>query len=219
MRFIFPFLYVFANLIVIPPLAKSLGREALPVFTSNLKPKHLVYPMLFRNYVNPDLYFLLVKSSQELQLKNIELTYLDANFPFFDNFPLLPHLSHNDGKKVDISFMYLDNDGNSTTKKPSISGYGSFVKEHSTTSETCRSNGNWQYNFTKYLTFGKTDDLVFDAEGTTLIIKQLLHSPKTEKIFLEPYLKKSLGLSSEDRIRFHGCKSVRHDDHIHLQIK
>jgi len=33
---------------------------------------------------------------------------LDANFPFFDGFPILPHLSHNDGNKIDIAFYYGD---------------------------------------------------------------------------------------------------------------
>ncbi|WP_406684824.1 hypothetical protein N1F78_03635 [Seonamhaeicola sp. MEBiC1930] len=116
MRHIFPFLYMATNLIIVPPIAKSFGREELPVFNSNVKPQNLVYPLLFRNYVSPDLHHLLVNSSQELKLKSIEITYLDANFPFFNNFPLLPHLSHNDGKKVDISFMYLDENGNQQIK-------------------------------------------------------------------------------------------------------
>lgn len=37
--------------------------------------------------------------------------YLDANFPFFDGFPLLPHLSHVDGRKRDIAYYYADSMG------------------------------------------------------------------------------------------------------------
>ena len=40
---------------------------------------------------------------KELNGTNIEIHYLDANFPFINKFPLLPHLSHNDGKKIDIT--------------------------------------------------------------------------------------------------------------------
>ncbi len=36
---------------------------------------------------------------------------------------------------------------------------------------------------------------------------------------IEPYLKKSLGLGTESKIRFQGCQAVRHDDHIHLELK
>ena len=39
-----------------------------------------------------------------------------------------------------------------------------------------------------------------------------------EKVFIEPHLKTRLNLTS-NKIRFHGCQAVRHDDHIHLQVK
>lgn len=219
MRYIFPILYLTFNLIIIPPVAISFGRVALPFLNSELKPRNLIYPILFRNYVIPDLKILLETSSKKLKSKNIQITYLDANFPFLDGYPLLPHLSHNDGKKVDVSFMYLDQVGKSTNKKPSFSGYGTYLNEHTKTSEGCLNRGYWQYDFPKYLTFGTINDLEFDRNKTKALIQQLLASSKTEKIFMEPYLKQTLGLSSENKIRFHGCQAVRHDDHIHLQIK
>ncbi|WP_299557087.1 hypothetical protein [Seonamhaeicola sp.] len=218
-RYLFPILYLIFNILIIPPIAKSFGREALPVFNSELRSKNIVYPLLFRNYVKPRLKVELEHALHVLYKSDIRITYLDANFPFFDGFPLLPHLSHNDGKKVDISFMYLDENGNSTNKKPSVSGYGAYVVDHMETSENCLNNGYWQYDFPKYLTFGTINDLELDRNKTKALILQLLASPKTEKIFIEPYLKERLGLSSENKIRFHGCQAVRHDDHIHLQIK
>ena len=36
---------------------------------------------------------------------------LDGNFPFITGFPLLPHLSHDDGEKVDLAFYYADDTG------------------------------------------------------------------------------------------------------------
>lgn len=215
-RQIFPLVYLIFNLILIPPIAKVFGREQLPVLDDNLKPRNWVYPLLFRNYVNPDLKKLLLKASNET---NLTITYLDANFPFVNGFPLLPHLSHNDGKKIDLSFYYLDENRNSTTKKPSISGYGAFVSDSNQTSETCLGNGYWQYNYPKYLTFGTINDLEFDKTKTRRLLAVLLSQSRTEKIFIEPYLKNSLGLNNEEKIRFHGCRAVRHDDHIHFQIK
>lgn len=218
-RFVFPILYVVFNILIIPPIAKSFGREQLPIFNTSLKPKNWAYPLLFRNYVTPDLKFLLENSSKYLKSSNITITYLDANFPFFDGFPLLPHLSHNDGKKIDISFMYLNKEGHSTDKKPSVSGYGAFVNSTNKTAETCLEKGYGQYSFTKHITFGIVNDLKFDKLKTRLLIKKLSESKLTEKIFIEPYLKASLNLSNETKIRFHGCQAVRHDDHIHLQIE
>ena len=144
---------------------------------------------------------------------------MDASFPFIDDFPLLPHLSHSDGKKIDISFMYLDKNGESTTKKPSTTGYGTFVNLTNKTAEHCIDKGYWQYDFTRFLTFGTIDDLKFDKHKTKLLIEELLNYKLTDKIFIEPYLKTELGFDNETKIRFHGCQAVRHDDHIHLQIK
>ena len=123
-RYIFPVFYLVFNLLIIPPVANYFGRERLPVLSSNLKPRNWMYPILFRNYVNPELKTLLENSAETLKSQTIQITYLDANFPFFNGFPLLPHLSHNDGKKIDITFQYVDKAGNTTNKKPSISGYG-----------------------------------------------------------------------------------------------
>lgn len=58
--------------------------------------------------------------------KGIQVVYLDTNFPFINKFPLLPHLSHSDGKKIDVSLIYKDEKGKLTNKKPSVSGYGVY---------------------------------------------------------------------------------------------
>lgn len=219
-RFIFPMLYIICNVFIVPPIAKSLGREPLPVFSKELKPRNWMYPLLFRNYVNPILKTELKNSAKQLHKSGIKITYLDANFPFIKGFPLLPHLSHNDGKKIDIAFMYLDKSENPTDKKPSVSGYGIYINpKNNNTASDCLEKGYWQYDFTKYLTLGKINHLSLDKKNTTFLIKQLLLNKYTEKIFIEPHLKQTLGFQSESKIRFHGCKAVRHDDHIHLQIK
>jgi len=219
-RIVFPLLYLLFNLVIIPPIASYLGREKLPIFEENLKPHNWFYPLAFRNYVNPDLKRELENSAQTLSASNINITYLDANFPFIKGFPLLPHLSHSDGKKIDISLMYLDKDGNSTNKKPSVSGYGVYANSsHNYTSETCIKKGYWQYDFTKYLTLGTINNEELDLKNTRLLIEQLLSIPTTGKLFIEPHLKQSLGLSQQSKIRFTGCQAVRHDDHIHYQIK
>lgn len=219
-RIVFPLLYLLFNLVIIPPIAAYLGRERLPTFKENLKPHNWFYPLAFRNYVHPELKIELENSAHALAPSGIIITYLDANFPFINGFPLLPHLSHNDGKKIDISLMYLNKDGNSTHKKPSVSGYGIYANSsHNYTSETCLKKGYWQYDFTKYLTLGTINNLKLDTKNTRLLIEQLLSIPTTEKLFIEPHLIQSLGLHEQSKIRFTGCQAVRHDDHIHYQIK
>ena len=75
------------------------------------------------------------------------------------------------------------------------------------------------YDFPKYLTFGKINkDLVFSEKGTKKLIKNILKSRDVGKIFIEPHLKNRINLKNK-KIRFHGCGAVRHDDHIHVELK
>ena len=101
-RYTFPIVYLAFNLIIIPSVTPYFGRKKLPLIKSALKPQNLIYPLLFRNYVDNELYDVLQKSTIDLAHLGIKTTYLDANFPFLNGFPLFPHLSHNDGKKIYI---------------------------------------------------------------------------------------------------------------------
>ena len=217
-RYVFLIVYLVCNLLFVPMLAPYFGRTKLPVIKSVLEPQNHIYPLLFRNYVDNELYDVLHQSTIDLAHLGIKTTYLDANFPFLNGFPLFPHLSHNDGKKIDIAFMYLENN-NKTDQKPSFMGYGAFVDDVNPTSNQCKEQGYWQYDLTKYLSPDKNDELQLDKENTKTLIQGLLYRNKNSKIFIEPYLKKELGLSTYDNIRFHGCQAVRHDDHIHFEIK
>ena len=149
--------------------------------------------------------------------------YLDANFPFIDKFPLLPHLSHNDGKKLDLSFSYIDSrTGEPTNDCPSIIGYGVCeepLPSEVNTSVYCDHKGYWQYSFLKkIIPQSKKEFYAFDNERTKELVNLFAAQPEIGKIFIEPHLKTRLGLTS-DKIRFHGCQAVRHDDHIHVQLK
>ncbi len=149
--------------------------------------------------------------------------YLDANFPFINRFPLLPYLSHNDGKKLDLAFCYLDK----RTRKvingaPSWMGYG--VCEAPEPGEEnmparCAEKGYWQYSLLKKLVSDKAHQhYLFDQERTSYLIRLLSKEKGIKKLFLEPHLKQRLGLAGTSKIRFHGCQAVRHDDHLHIQL-
>ena len=106
-------LWLLFSLLIIPLLAQSLGRVPLPLYTTtehSIRPGNLLLCLANRHYVKPELKSTLINISQELEQKypGTDLIYLDANFPFIDGFDLLPHLSHNDGEKIDICFLYRD---------------------------------------------------------------------------------------------------------------
>lgn len=99
----FATLYLIFVFVVVPLTAKSFGRVQLPVFENrHLKPANIWTCLLNRNYVRPQLREITYKVAENMNIKypGTTINYLDANFPFIDKFPLLPHLSHNDGKKT-----------------------------------------------------------------------------------------------------------------------
>ncbi|WP_298473388.1 hypothetical protein [uncultured Maribacter sp.] len=218
---VFLVLYIFSTLLITPLIAPIFGREKV-IHSDKIQPTNYWTVFLNRNYVQPELNELLQQTEKRLRRTKIEIHYLDANFPFINKFPLLPHLSHNDGKKIDLSLIYETEMGKITNKQKSISGYGLF--ENPTESEfsqvkKCLTNGYFQYDFPKYLTLGLINkDLVFSKEGTKILIENLLKNQKLGKLFIEPHLKVRMNLKN-DRIRYHGCRAVRHDDHIHIQLK
>jgi hypothetical protein len=149
----------------------------------------------------------------------LKLNYLDANFPFIDGFPLLPHLSHNDGLKLDLAFRY-ESKGERPPMNQTVSLFGYGVYEgpepgEINQTEICLKT-SWQYDMTKYVGIPINQWMVFDG-GETKRLVELLAKTNTSKIFIEPHLKHRLELTSE-KIRFHSCHAVRHDDHIHVQI-
>ena len=106
-----------------------------------------------RHYVHQDLFNSLSKVSVRFgkQYPDSYILYLDANFPFFDGFPLLPHLSHNDGKKLDVALFYTDAESNEMLNDaPSIIGYGVYEAPENGEKDMphqCAKQGKWQYSF------------------------------------------------------------------------
>lgn len=219
---VFFIVYIFSIVVLVPPLAKLNGRVPLSVFNQDaLVPQTYMTPLLNRHYVKKRLRDQLMVVATDINRQNeaLHVAYLDANFPFMDGFPLLPHRSHNDGRKVDLAFYYAK-EGVVVNEKPARSGYGVFVhprKGELDQNDACKKRGHWQYDYTKYLSLGSRKGLDFDEKWSKALINRLIDAPGTQKIFIEPHLKQRLNLHSS-KIRFQGCKAVRHDDHIHWQV-
>jgi hypothetical protein len=216
-------LYLIATFILTPLIAPTFGRERVKE-NSIIEANTFITKLLNRNYVRPKLNNVLQATASEFAKKypHLKLIYLDANFPFIDRFPLLPHLSHNDGKKIDLAFIYSNKQAKLTNQKPTVSGYGFFItpKKHELNqTKLCKQKGYWQYDYPQYFTFGTLHpDLQLAEKPSKKLIEIITKQAQIGKIFIEPNIKKRLRLSSS-KIRFQGCQSVRHDDHIHIQLK
>jgi hypothetical protein len=218
-------LYITCTFLIIPPLAKLFGRVPLPMTNTNsLQPLNILTCVFNRNYVWPQLKD--VAFDVAMQMNNrypgTVTNYLDASFPFINRFPLFPHLSHNDGKKLDFAFCYLDSKtAKATNLAPSPIGYGiseTPQPDEINTAAFCSEQGYWQYSFLMKIVPQKNKaNFIFDGNRTKKLVEILASEKSVGKIFIEPHLKARLNLTTS-KIRFHGCRAVRHDDHIHVQL-
>ncbi len=224
---IFIFLYQALSATAVPALAAIGGREPLPCHAQAERPLAAgsrLYCILNRNYVDARLVSLLTEMSRAIDRSHpgtITL-YLDGNFPFVDGFPLLPHLSHNDGRKLDLAYYYATPDGSYLPGAMRSSlGYWAFEQPGKGDSSPCAGGSlltlRWNMNFLQRLHPNRP----LERERTAAALRWLTNEGQKfgiERIFIEPYIAARLGVSSP-LLGFQGCRAARHDDHIHVQIK
>lgn len=222
-------IYVVIIFTIVPITARLGGRSMLPVFNEQIQPHNLGYVLLCRNYVTLEMYETLQSISVSLpepEKGTMVIRYLDAGFPFIDGFPLLPHLSHDDGRKIDIAFIYNNENAIPDDSNPSLTGYGVYVVPKNGVNPTvtgCEDAGHWQYGYSKFFGFETNSSITVNPEFTKYLIEEILNESRTQKLFIEPHLIPTFELDQLSqhqlsKIRFHGCHAVRHDDHIHFQI-
>lgn len=224
---LFVLFYAVATLIT-QQVAPLFGRVPLSCFggdSASFSVRSPMFCMLNRNFVTPKLKAAAVELADHMQktFPGTKTLALDANFPFINGFPLMPHLSHSDGRKLDIAFYYKDETGvfrNGETRSPI--GYFAFEQPLPNSPQPCAGRRNW-------LTLRW--DLAFlqplfpdwhpEDRRMTEALSWLSSAGRKygiEKVFIEPHIPARLGISN-DVIRFQGCRAARHDDHIHIQVR
>ncbi|WP_232204283.1 hypothetical protein [Roseobacter sp. CCS2] len=197
-------------------IAPSFGRTALSCTADGpLQVQSWMYCALNRNYVTPELADVLEQTATALDQRYPGTTtlVLDANFPFFDNFPLLPHRSHDDGEKADLAFYYRDETGYLPGATRSPIGYFAFEQGPSDCAARWPSL-RWNFAALQPLWANYT----LEPQRNRAMLQILSADPRIGRIFVEPHLVQSLG-AANPKIRFQGCRAARHDDHIHLQLR
>ncbi|EJL54884.1 hypothetical protein PMI09_02200 [Rhizobium sp. CF122] len=215
---------VSANLIA--PIFGRIPISCMSGEANNLAVRSPIYCLLNRNYVTPPTLNLVSALANDVNraFPGTTTMVLDANFPFWDGFPLLPHLSHSDGRKLDIAYYYKTAGGdfvNGVTKSPI--GYFAFEQPSANEEQPCvgrhdilttRWNFDWLQPF--------LPDYHIEDRRMAFSLKWLategVQRFGLEKVFIEPHLANTLGVK-DSVIRFQGCRAARHDDHIHVQIR
>ncbi len=207
--------YLGASLAVIP-LAGALGRAPLPcglVGEVSLKPRTYLTCLLNRHYAALPAGQALQEITNEFskEFKGARIAYLDAGFPFFGWFPMIPHLSHGDGRKIDLALIYA---GSAAT--PSPIGYWGFVQPRPGDPRPCNGTKGWLRWDMAWLQ-PLLPEVRPDERRTAELVHALARSPGVVRILVETHLRQLLGLD-HPKIRFQGCRAARHDDHIHVEF-
>lgn len=212
LAFVLAYLAISVSAVLVAP---HFGRVAINCFGSGpLEVQSWMYCALNRNYVSPELADVLEDTAEAVAIRypGTKTLLLDANFPFFKGFPLLPHLSHDDGEKADLAFYYRDETGYLAGATRSPIGYFAFETGPTDCSKTWPSL-RWDFDLAQLV----WHDYELDAERTRKVLQVLSSDDRVGKVFIEPHMVKSLGLA-HPKIRFQGCRAARHDDHIHFQL-
>lgn len=199
--------------------APALGREALPCFGDELRMQSPLYCGLMRNFVTPELAQVARDAAARVAADypgTVTLT-LDANLPFLDGFPLIPHLSHGDGEKLDFAFYYQQDGAYRAGHTRSPSGYFAFEglrdRAEDATCPPATVTLRWDLRPLQPLWSQAT----LDGARTAALVRVLAADARVGRIFVEPVLQRQMGLR-DPKMRFQGCRAARHDDHIHIQL-
>lgn len=207
------------SLLAVPPLARLGGRRPLPCLSDGaLRPRSLVYCAAHRNYVNEALDDEARQLADDLAAEHpgTVLRYLDAGFPFLDGVPLLPHLSHHDGRNLDVALLYEDADGTPLDGGGSPIGYFGYVPAPAGEAPACAARWldlRWDMAPLQPWLAPRLDEA-----RTASLVRAAAEREAVGKLLLEPHLQRRLRVASE-KLKFQGCHAARHDDHLHLQLR
>lgn len=220
---IFAVVYTAASLAV-APLAGLAGRAPLPcLFAGESAYNSLTIwtCLLNRHYATREARDALDSTARRLsaEFPGRRIAYLDAGFPLFDWFPMLPHLSHRDGRKIDLALLFVDPQDNRPAPGRALSpiGYWGYVRPGPGAALPCagrRSWLRWDFDWLQPL----LPDLRLDEAATASLLETLMDSPSVARVLMERHLADRLGVANA-RIRFQGCRAARHDDHIHVAFR
>lgn len=196
--------------------APLLGRVPLPCGGEPLRMQSVLYCVTMRNFVTPDMAAVALDAAARVagDYPGTVTLALDGGFPFLNGMPLLPHLSHDDGEKLDFAFHYADAAGTYLPGKTrSPIGYWAFEGADPGACPPVWLTTRWGMGWLQPL----WPDRPLEPVRTTALIRTLLADPRVGKVFVEPPLAARLGVS-DAKLRFQGCRAARHDDHIHTQL-
>jgi hypothetical protein len=216
--------YLLGTQALLPLIAARTGRVRLPAFATAdtpLGPLVLATVLLNRGYVRPHTRDAVLSGARAAAAHEpgLVVRYLDAGFPFPWP-PLLPHLSHGDGQRVDLS-LHWSRDGQPVGGARSPIGYLGYAEEGGERPECAGVQQvvagvpvdlRWDVAWLQPLLPAR--DL--DVGRTRAMLRGMAGQPHVCSVLLEPTLH---SLLAAPKLAANGCGVARHDDHVHVTTR
>lgn len=175
------------------------------------------YCRLDRHFMTPSGRDALVDAGRELanRYPGATLKFMDASGPDGET-PFHPHLSHGDGRQIDLALFYETLEGEPMSEFPDMARGGYRAAEPPRPGDPVMCVGinrsgdkpdppadrNWR----------------LDDERTRALVEILIADPRVRRVLIEPHLERRFGLWGHPKLRFAGCQAARHDDHLHVDF-
>ena len=197
------------------------GLVPLPCHGGPIQPVTLRYCRDRKHYVTPHARAALLRAAETVRHRHpgAVVRYMEASWPSGVR-PMPPHLSHGDGRQIDLVLFYEDRAGRPLPKPARpygrhAPGYGAFEPPLREAERACVPDKGHH---------AQPDPPAsrawrLDAARTAELVRRLSADPEVRRIFIEPHLKARLGFADDPKVRFAGCQAARHDDHIHVDFR
>jgi hypothetical protein len=127
--------------------------------------------------------------------------YMDASWPQATR-PMPPHLSHGDGREVDLAVFFQRPDGRAMAarrRSPATTPSSRRGRPPSGSASGCRAAPAARP--------AGHPALALDAARTAALVRELSAERHVRRIFIEPHLKARLGFGRDAKVRFAGCQA------------
>ncbi|HWA63791.1 MAG TPA: hypothetical protein VG939_20615 [Caulobacteraceae bacterium] len=198
-----------------PPKPSAAGLVPLPCRTATLRAFSPAYCLLKRNYVTPAARQLAIDVAARFAQRypGGVVYYMDASGADGHR-PMWPHLSHGDGHEIDIALDYDDRAGRPLARPPGETGYRNYEPPRPGDPVMCVGVRSPNRDPDP----PRDRDWRLDDARTRTLVEIVVADPRVRRVFLEPHLKRRLGLEARAKIHFQGCHAARHDDHLHIDV-
>lgn len=196
------------------------GLVSLPCDASTpLEPTRSYYCRENRHYVTPAVRDALVATANAMRgrFPNEVVRFMDASGPGGTK-PFPPHLSHGDGRQIDLALYYTDRQGRPLDSFPATDAYGGYWPAEPPRPGEQRACPQGRPGKAEKPDPPSNRPWRLDESRTATLVRILIADPRVRRVFIEPHLERRFGLWGHPKLRFAGCEAARHDDHIHVDF-